>query len=298
MKKVITKANQINFSLNDLEDMPAPGKVMVVNPEFFDIKYVINPHMEGHVGDIDKKLAMDEWIRLKEAYENLGLYVHEVTGTEEFPDMVFCANQSLPNITNDGRKQVVMSVMNADQRKGEVPIIEEVYRESSYEFSYLDEKRFKSFEGMGDAIWHFKKRLIWGGYGYRTSIDVYDMVSEIFKTPVIALELVDPKFYHLDTCFCVLDEETVMIYPKAFTEEGLRSIRGVFPNIIEANQHEAEHLFACNATCPDGKNVFIQKGCVDVNEKLERSGFTVHEFNTDEYLKSGGSVFCMKMLLW
>ncbi len=298
MKKVVTNVDQLDFSLSDLEEMPAPGKVMVVNPEFFDVKYVINPHMEGHIGDIDKKLAMDEWIRLKEAYESLGLYVHEVAGDKEYPDMVFCANQSLPNITADGTKQVVMSVMNADQRKGEVPIIEEVYRESSYEFSYLDEKEFKSFEGMGDAIWHFKKRLIWGGYGYRTSIDVYDLISEIFNTPVIALELIDPKFYHLDTCFCVLDEETVLIYPKAFTEEGLKTIRAIFPNIIEANQHEAEDLFACNATCPDGKNVFIQEGCVGVNEKLQEAGFIVHEFNTEEYLKSGGSVFCMKMLLW
>lgn len=298
MKKVITKVDQLNFSLSDLEEMPAPEKVMVVNPEFFDVKYVINPHMEGHIGDIDKKLAMDEWIRLKKAYESLGLYVHEVAGAKEFPDMVFCANQSLPNITADGTKQVVMSVMNADQRKGEVPIIEEVYRESSYEFSYLDDKEFKSFEGMGDAIWHFKKRLIWGGYGYRTSIDVYDLISEIFSTPVIALELIDPKFYHLDTCFCVLDEETVLIYPKAFTEEGLKNIRAIFPNIIEANQHEAEHLFACNATCPDGKNVFIQEGCTEANQAMREAGFTVHEFNTEEYLKSGGSVFCMKMLLW
>ena len=212
--------------------------------------------------------------------------------------MGFCANQSLPNITATGTKQVVMSVMNAPQRKGEVPIIQKVYEESSYDLIHLDEEQFKSFEGMGDAIWHFKKRLIWGGYGYRTSVAVYDLISESFKTPVIALELIDPKFYHLDTCFCVLNEETALIYPPAFTNDGLKKIRAVFPNIIEANKHEAEDLFACNATCPDGKNVFIQQGCEDVNAKLEAKGFVVHEFDTGEYLKSGGSVFCMKMLLW
>ncbi|MBO6523250.1 MAG: hypothetical protein JJ971_05445 [Balneolaceae bacterium] len=298
MKKVITTTDQIDFTLSDLEDMPVPEKVMLVNPQYFEVKYIINPHMEGHVGSIDKQVAMEEWIRLKEAYRSLGLYVHEVPGAKEFPDMVFCANQSLPNITADGTKQVVMSVMNADQRKGEVPLIEKVYRDSSYEFSYLDEDKFQSFEGMGDAIWHFKKRLIWGGYGYRTSIDVYDMISEIFNTPVIALELTDPRFYHLDTCFCVLNEETVMIYSKAFTEEGLQLIHSMFPKVIDTNDHEAAELFACNATCPDGKNVFIQKGCTEANQAMREAGFTVHEFNTDEFLKSGGSVFCMKMLLW
>lgn len=298
MSKVYTHSDQLDVTLADLEDMPAPKKVMMVNPEYFDVKYVINPHMEGHIGDIDKKLAMEEWLRLKKGYEELGFYVHEVPGHPDFPDMVFCANQSLPNITHNGEKRVVMSVMNSEHRKGEVPLIEEVYRNSSYDVVHLDEQRFKSFEGMGDAIWHFKKRLLWGGYGYRTSLDVYELISQTFNTPVIALELTDPKFYHLDTCFCVLNERTVLIYPNAFTNDGLKSIRAIFPIVIEANHYEAEHLFACNATCPDGKNVFIQEGCTETNKALQAAGFVVHEFNTREYLKSGGSVFCMKMLLW
>lgn len=298
MPKVITSLDQLDFSLSDLESMPAPEKVLVVNPSQFDVKYVINPHMKGHIGDVNKEIALEEWIALKEGYESLGLYVHEIDGAEGYPDMVFCANQSLPNITKEGAKQVVMSVMHASQRKGEVPHIQKVYEESSYDILYLDESKFTDFEGMGDAIWHHKKRLIWGGYGFRSSADVYTYISETFRTPVIALELVDDKFYHLDTCLCVLNEETVMIYPMAFTEEGLAKIRTLIPNVIEANQHEAEHLFACNATCPDGKNVFIQEGCVEANKAMEELGFIVHKFSTNEYLKSGGSVFCMKMMLW
>ncbi|MCG8374813.1 MAG: arginine deiminase-related protein [Balneolales bacterium] len=298
MSQVITQLSQLNFSLADLDEMPVPGKVMLVNPEFFDVEYIINPHMKGHIGDIDKAQAYIEWEKLKSGYEKLGLYVHEVPAAQGFPDMVFCANQSLPNITEEGKKQVVMSVMHAPERKGEVPFIKQVYEESSYEILHLDESEFTGFEGMGDAIWHFRKRLIWGGYGYRSSLDVYEHISNTFDTPVIALELIDPKFYHLDTCFCVLNQETVLIYPEAFTPNGLKLITSIFPNVIEANQHEAENLFACNATCPDGKNVFIQEGCVETNKAMEEAGFIVHEFDTREYLKSGGSVFCMKMLLW
>ncbi|MFV1883832.1 MAG: dimethylarginine dimethylaminohydrolase family protein [Balneola sp.] len=298
MKKVVTKADQLDFTLAEIEPMPAPGKVLVVNPSEFDVEYVINPHMSGHIGDIDKDAAFKEWVALKEGYERLGLYVEVIEGEKGYPDMVFCANQSLPNITSDGKKQVVMSVMHAPQRKGEVSHIQKVYEKSSYEIVHLDESKFTDFEGMGDAIWHFKKRLIWGGYGYRSSLDVYSHVSETFNTPVIALELIDDRFYHLDTCFCVLNEETVMIYSKAFTEEGRKLIHSVFPNVIDTNDYEAAELFACNATCPDGKNVFIQEGCLEANKAMEEAGFTVHEFSTNEYLKSGGSVFCMKMMLW
>ncbi|HBQ60524.1 MAG TPA: hypothetical protein DD671_13100 [Balneolaceae bacterium] len=298
MAKVITSVNELDFGFGDLRSMPVPEKVLLVKPTFFSVEYVINPHMEGHVGNVDKLQAQNEWEHLRSAYEELGLYVHVEEGQRGYPDMVFCANQSLPNITEEGEKQVVMSVMYADERKGEVPFIQKVYEESSYDIVHLDSSRFNSFEGMGDAIWHHQKRLLWGGYGFRTSKDVYEIISDTFDTPVIALELTKPKFYHLDTCFCVLDENSVLIYPAAFTDEGLELIRSIFTNVIEATKYEAEKFFACNATCPDGKNVFIQQGCVDVNHKLKDAGFKVHEFSTYEFLKSGGSVFCMKMLLW
>ncbi|MGN8226685.1 dimethylarginine dimethylaminohydrolase family protein [Gracilimonas sp. BCB1] len=298
MSKVITSVNQLDFTISELESMPAPEKVLLVKPTYFSVEYVINPHMEGNIGDVDKLAAQNEWEHLSAAYEELGLYVHVEEGQRGYPDMVFCANQSLPNITKDGKKEVIMSVMNSDQRKGEVPTIQKVYEDSSYEIVHLDGDRFSSFEGMGDAIWHFKKRLLWGGYGYRSSKEVYDVISDTFDTPVIALELIDERFYHLDTCLCILDSDTALIYPKAFTDEGLELIHTLFTNVIEASKYEAEKLFACNATCPDGKNVFIQQGCVDVNHKLKESGFKVHEFSTYQFLKSGGSVFCMKMLLW
>lgn len=298
MSKVISNIKELNFTLADLRNMPAPHKVLLVKPTHFNVDYVINPHMEGNIGGVDTLRAQNEWQHLKNAYEELGLEVVVAEGQRGLPDMVFCANQSLPHINEDGSKQVVMSIMHADERKQEVPFIKKFYKDNNYEIIELDEGKFNDFEGMGDAIWHFKKGLIWGGYGFRSSKEVYSVVSKAFDVPVIALELVDPKFYHLDTCFCVLNEETVLIYPPAFRPEGLELIHALFPNVIECGKYEAEELFACNAVSADGKNVFIQQGCTDVNKKLRDAGFMVHEFSTGEYLKSGGSVFCMKMLYW
>ncbi|MEX0720144.1 MAG: arginine deiminase-related protein [Balneolaceae bacterium] len=298
MAQVITSVDQLNFDISELETMPVPHKVMLVKPTYFSVEYVINPHMEGNIGEVDKLAAFNEWNHLKNAYEEQGLHTHVLEGVRGFPDMVFCANQSLPNITADGKKQVIMSVMHAEPRKGEVSYIQKNYEESVYEIVHLDESKFKEFEGMGDAIWHNKRRLLWGGFGYRSSPEVYHYISEIFKTPVIALQLVNEKFYHLDTCLCILNEDTAMFYPGAFSDEATALIRAVFKNVIEASKYEAENLFACNATSVDGKNVFIQQGCVDVNHKLKAAGFNVHEFSTYEFLKSGGSVFCMKMMLW
>jgi N-dimethylarginine dimethylaminohydrolase len=295
---IITKPSELNFTLSDVSSMPLPDGAFMVTPEHFTVEYVINPHMEGHIGNIDKAKALQEWKQVRDAFVKSGVTVHDIKGVEGLPDMVFCANQSLPYVDANGRKEVLMSIMHADQRKDEVAFIEQWYRQNGYLIHHLDGVAIKDFEGMGDAIWHTGKRLIWGGYGFRSSLEAYKIVSDTFGIPVIALELHHPAFYHLDTCFCMLNEDTALIYPGAFTDDGLKLIRAIIPNIIEANQHEAEELFACNATCPDGKNVIIQYGCEKVNEELRKAGFVVHEVSTDEYRKSGGSVFCMKMMVW
>lgn len=298
MKNVYTKADQIDFSLSDVPEMPAPSNILMVRPTHYDIEYVINPHMSDNVGAVDKMQALNEWQHLYDGFKELGLNVEAIDGIEDLPDMVFCANQSLPYIRKDGRKGVLMSIMNSDYRKPEVKRIKKYFKEQDFEIQHLNSENIESFEGMGDALWHFKKRLIWGGYGFRTSAGAYEEISEKLNTPVIALELVDDKFYHMDTCMSMLNSDSVMIYADAFTETGLEMIHNMFGTVIKASKYEAENLFAVNAASPDGKNVLIQQGCTDINKKLRDAGFSVHEYSTYEFIKSGGSVFCMKLLYW
>ncbi len=298
MSNVITSVDQLNFSVSDLPKMPLPGQVLMVEPDYFTVEYVINPHMAHNIGKVNKDEARKEWEQIKDTFEQIGIKTHTMEGQKGMPDMVFCANQSLPFTTSEGDNRVVMSIMHSSHRKKEVPFIEEWFKQHDYEIHHLNENKIEDFEGCGDAVWHAGRRLLWGGYGYRSSIKAYKIVSEQFNVPVIALKLVDEDFYHLDTCFCVLNESTVLIYPGAFTEEGLKLIEALFANIIHATDYEAKKLFACNATCPDGKNVLIQRGCDEAIEKLEEAGFTVHALETEEYLKSGGSVFCMKQMMW
>ena len=151
---------------------------------------------------------------------------------------------------------------------------------------------------MGDALWHPGRFLLWGGYGFRTDRAVYDHLAADFGFPVIPLSLTDPDFYHLDTCLAPLSESTALIYPGAFDEAGLTAVRGHFRHVLEAPENEARELFACNAHCPDERNVIIQRGCKETNRKLRDAGFEPVEVDTDEYLKSGGSVFCMKVMFW
>ena len=307
MNTIVTNPQELTFSLPDLPAMPTPKRVLLVDPAYFDVEYVINPHMQDHVGNVDKTAARAQWEALREAYGRLGIDVHVLPGVEGLPDMVFSANQSLPCLVSaDGsgegsssyRRAVVMSIMNTAQRKAEVPYFEEYYRSIGYEILHLDAGRTTCFEGMGDALWHPGRAMLWGAYGFRSDLSAYEQITTMLGVPVIALELKDPSFYHLDTCLCILNEQTALIYPPAFTPDGLALIHALFDVVIEVPQDDALKRFAVNAVCPDGHHVLIQRGCDATNKALQHHGFEVMEFETSEYIKSGGSVFCMKMLYW
>ncbi|MEM1041727.1 MAG: arginine deiminase-related protein [Bacteroidota bacterium] len=285
-------------ALDALPAIPRPNRVLLTTPAHFRVDYVINPHMAGNVGSVNAGQARREWGALRDAYGGLGVEVSTVEGAADLPDMVFCANQTLPYQTPGGERGVVLSRMHAAQRKPEVAHYAGFFREEDYEVHSLDADLPGDFEGMGDALWHPGRYLLWGGYGYRTDAEVYERLSSALGFPIAALRLTDPDFYHLDTCLCPLDEHTALVYPGAFDDDGLALVRHYFARVIEAPEDEARRLFACNAHSPDGRHVIVQRGCAGTNEKLREAGYEVIEVDTGEFLKAGGSVFCMKLMFW
>ncbi len=284
--------------LEALPEIPRPNRVLMTTPSHFRVAYVINPHMAGNIGSVDTDKAQQEWDALRDTYSDLGVEVSAVEGAAGLPDMVFCANQTLPYQTPGGARGVILSRMHAPERKPEVQHYATFFEGQSYEVHALDADLPGDFEGMGDALWHPGRYLLWGGYGYRTDAEVYHRLSTALGFPIAALALTDPDFYHLDTCLCPLDEHTALIYPGAFDDDGLGLIHHYFSRVLEAPEDEARNLFACNAHSPDGEHVIIQRGCDETNKQLREAGYTPVEVDTDEFLKSGGSVFCMKLMYW
>jgi N-dimethylarginine dimethylaminohydrolase len=287
----------LDFRLDELAEISVPTRVLMTTPEFFDVQYVINPHMEGNVGTVDTEVAESQWDELRRLYESLGVSVDVVRGQPSMPDMVFCANQTLPYRLQDESQGVILSRMHAAQRTPEVEHFEQFFRSSGYAIRTLPAS-IADFEGMGDALWHAGRLFLWGGYGFRSSLDAYTYLSDTLDVKVAALHLDDPDFYHLDTCLSVLSESTALIFPGAFDADGLDLIHTLFQTVIEAPEDESRHLFACNAHSPDGQNVIIQAGCEVTVDLLRNHGLNPIEVRTDEFLKAGGSVFCMKQMFW
>lgn len=282
--------------LKSCREMPMPNTMLMCPPDYFAVVDVKNPHMEGNIGKTDTTLARKQWEEVRDAFLAAGAKVELIPPSADCEDMVFCANQTLVGLDNHGGKLCLLSQMKHESRQREVAAFSTWFLRNHYRVQELPGKM--GFEGSGDAIWHPGRALIWGGSGFRTQMEVYPFVSQIFGVPVIRLPLRSERFYHLDTCFCAIDEKTVLINPASLTPDGVQMIKTVFDNVIECDEREANEGMACNATAIGGKHIIIQRDNPKVVSQLESSGYTVHEVDTSEYLKSGGSVFCMKMYVF
>ncbi len=301
--KTFETASSFSFDLKLIPTQVPPRNVLMVTPDHFNIERAINAHMLDNAGNprtLDKAKAQEQWQNLKLIYEKLELQLYTLPGEANLPDMVFCANQSFPFLDNAGQKNVVISNMKDDVRQKEVEAIKQFYLTQGYKIHHLPSRSQSTLlEGMGDLLWLGSKRLLLGGHGFRTHKSMYEIISETTQCPVAIFELKNDKFYHLDTCLSILNDQTALYCPEAFTTEGRHLLETIFSRLLPVPLEEADSPgFACNAHCPDGLNVIIQKGNLKTVDMLKTHGFIPVEVDTTEYIKSGGSVFCMKMMFF
>lgn len=286
---IVTQTTPFNYNKQNM----LPKKVLMCAPKYFDINYVGNEYMVNLNADFNKELAMKQWNDLKVIYEKLDFEVSLVEPVEGLVDMVFTANQSLPFLDLNGNKKVVLSKMRNAQRADEVEHFEDFYLKNGYEIIKLPNE-ISYFESMGDAIIDYNRKIIFGGYGYRTHENVYDFLKEVTGYEIVKVNLMNKYFYHLDTCFSLLNSDTALICPDAFNGEDFKKLTHYFNDIITVSSDENKESFACNCHCPDGKNVIVDTKAHPA--KFSDAGFNVIQTDTSEFMKSGGSVFCMKII--
>lgn len=282
-------------ALSHLAPRAVRRKMLMCPPTYFEVKDAKNEFMSGNIGGVDRDKAREQWHALKATFEKCGFSVELIEPGAGLEDMVFTANQVLPALDADNHPAVILARMAYESRTREVPHFEKWFREHGYKVLNLPES-CKRFEGGGDGVWHPERKLLWLGFGSRTEERCCDAVSNLLQVPVVKLRLVSAKFYHLDTCFAVLNANSVMIYPPAFDECGMSLIRNYFQNIVEVSEADANN-FACNALALD-EYVVLQKGSAAACADLQRLGFKPIEVDTSEFMKSGGSVFCMKQMVY
>ena len=143
-------------------------------------------------------------------------------------------------------KLAIASRFHAAQRQSEEPHCRAWFEANGYEL--LDWPPDVPFEGAGDALFDRYHELLWVGRGFRSHHAAAVLLARMLGCMTIPLDLVDPSFYHLDTCFCPLSGGHLLYYPAAFAEKSRATIEGL---VLEGRRITVEEAdakeFCCNA---------------------------------------------------
>lgn len=260
-------------------------RILMCPPEHYGIEYEINAWMDKS-RQADHALAQEQWRGLREKLETIGAKIEIIDPAQGLPDMVFTANAGLVYHGN-----VVLSRFRPKQRRGEESLDQAWFEANGFNVETLPENTF--FEGAGDAL--FCGDTLVAGYRQRSDAQGQQMLGELLGCRVIPLELVDPYYYHLDTCFCPLAPGVAVYYPGAFDEYGQRVLESTVDLLIEIEADEAQH-FAANAVVV-GKTVVTNAGCPSLHAKLQAKGYDPVETPLSEFVKAGGSAKCLTLRL-
>jgi N-dimethylarginine dimethylaminohydrolase len=239
-------------------------------------------------------VAVEQWRSLHEHIIRCDAQVSLLTPVEGLPDLVFTANAAMiyAHRTDElVRPLALLSRFRHRQRQGEEPFNRRWFAEHGFEI--VDVPENFSFEGAGDAL--FCGDTLYAGYRMRSDAAGHQKIGKLIGCRVIPVELIDARYYHLDTCFCPLADGEAIWYPPAFDEYGQSAIRNHVPSLIEAGREEAER-FACNAVVI-GKHVITNTGCGRLHAELQSRGYTPIATPLDEFVKAGGSAKCLALRL-
>jgi N-dimethylarginine dimethylaminohydrolase len=257
-------------------------KILVCDPEYFEVSYEINPWMKNKIGFVNSDLAKAQWTSL---IDKLSLVSNAsiMQGVSGLPDMVFTANAGIL-VENT----FLVSKFATKEREPEQKYFAEWAKDYTVVYPNAD------FEGEGDCLQDDHGRY-WLGHGFRSSISALADISTITKNELLAVKLVDPRWYHLDTAFCPIGNNTVMWYPSAFDTESQQLIRSKFNKTIDLTLNDAL-CFAANCVVVEN-SLFLPHCSKELQKELESLDYRVETFDLSEFLKSGGAAKCLTMYL-
>ncbi len=265
-----------------MQTVPGP-RILMCPPDYFGIEYEINPWMNLRVAS-DAGRARQQWTALVAALEALGVAIDLIEPVPGLPDLVFTANAGIVY-----RNLFIASQFRYGVRQGESPHFERSAKQRGFEVVPMPEGY--NFEGAGDSL--FCGETLLAGYRFRSDVRSHQWIGERLGVEVLPLELVDPRFYHLDTCFCPIEPDVAIYYPGAFDDYGRSVLNDRIPSLISVPPEEAIS-FSCNAVVV-GKTVILNAGATKLADALAERGYAVRALEFSEFIKSGGSAKCLTL---
>lgn len=266
-----------------------PARILMCPPRHFEVSYEINPWMQGQIDQTCARTAQEQWDALHDALAAHAT-IERIEPGAGLPDMPFTANAGVVL-----ENRFVSSRFRHAERQGEEALFERWFAGHGFELLHVDASI--AFEGAGDALLDRAGPWLWMGHGHRSDRAAVDAVGKLLDIETVPLRLVDPRFYHLDTCLCPLQGGALLYFPAAFDADSQAEIVRRVPESLRIPVVEADaRRFACNAVNV-GTQVFFNGASEALRARLAEAGFDSHVTPLGEFLKSGGGAKCLTLRL-
>ncbi len=260
-------------------------RYLLCPPDHYEVAYEINPWMHRDVS-VDADAARRQWDGLVTALTEAGAAVELIEPVAGLPDMVFTANGAAV----DGWRCVQSRFLHPE-RGPEAEHFGRWFADHGYEIRHLPPTAH--LEGAGDVL-PFGRRLL-GGYRSRSDFAGQTALAQLLDLEVLPVELVDPRFYHLDLSFCPLDDRRALVVPEAWDRYGRQVVEALVPEPIVLEPDEAAS-FCANAVVV-GSTVLLPASTSRLDGVLRGLGFDIGVVPVGEFLKAGGGVRCLTLAL-
>ena len=263
-----------------------PRQYLMCRPDHFEVSYSINPWMDP-TRPVDRAVALRQWEALRQTYVDLGHRVDVLGGEPGLPDMVFAANGGLVI----GGRALGAKFAFAERAPEGPAYLRWLGRQVAGGRLRRAVPAQHVNEGEGDFL--VTGGLVLAGTGFRTDVRAHAEVQELFGLPVVALRLVDPRYYHLDTALAVLSDgadANVAYYPGAFSDGSRQVLERLFPDAVIASAEDAAVL-GLNAVS-DGHHVVLSQAATGLMAQLRERGYEPVGVDLSELAKAGGSAKC------
>lgn len=263
-------------------------RYLMCPPRYFTVSYTINPWMDPSQ-PVDTTRAMAQWSALVDTHRELGHTVELIDPEPGLPDMVFAANAGT---VLDG------AVLGVRFRNAERAAEAEHYRRwfTAHGTSEMVMPSAVN-EGAGDLMW--TGSLLLAGTGFRTEPAAHREAQEALGVPVVSLQLIDPFYYHLDTCLLVLDDSSadplIAYHPPAFSPGSRRALARLFPDAVIVGAADAACLGLNGVS--DGRSVVLPQEAVGLGRALAVRGFEPIFVDISELRRAGGGPKCCTLEL-
>jgi len=258
-------------------------------PEWYGVDYVHNPWMAGNVHRSSRDLAFAQWKGIHNVLRGVAdvRLLHPEPGS---PDMVFLSHGALVH-----HGVAAISSFNHPERRAETTYLRRWL--VSQGFLLWETPYGTAFEGEGDVTFNDTGNHLWAAHGVRTCKSAHHHVADAWHVRSTSLHLVDPRFYHLDTCFAPLYGGFLLYYPAAFDTASLAAIHAAYPaeKRIAVTEADATRMACCALNI--GRAVFTGEISKELASQLFDAGFDVVQLELSEFIKGGGGARSLALRL-